>query len=202
MPQVGGDFAEAVAGAYEAGLPVRFEGLFAGEARRRISIPGYPFQRRRHWLEAPRRRALGAGHPLLGSRHESARGEVTFETELFPSDPEWLDDHRVFGRVVAPGALYGAMAVAASRAEGRGVAAVEDVQLHNALVFTEEESGNGTGEAGRRMQLVLDAGEPLASRRFQLFSEGSDEEWTMHVEGRVSSDGSPPEAPGGSTWTA
>ena len=192
----GGDFAEAVAGAYEAGLPVRFEGLFAGEARRRIAVPGYPFQRRRHWLEAPRRRVLGAGHPLLGSRHETARGEVTFETELFPSDPEWLDDHRVFGRVVAPGALYGAMAVAASRAEGRGAAAVEDVQLHNALVFTEEHSGDGNGEAARRTQLVLDAGDPLASRRFQLFSRGGDDDWTMHVEGRVSPDGSPPEAPG------
>ena len=195
-PRGGGDFAEAVAGAYEAGLPIRFEGLFAGEARRRIAVPGYPFQRRRHWLEAPRRRVLGAGHPLLGSRHETARGEVTFETELFPSDPEWLDDHRVFGRVVAPGALYGAMAVAAARAERRGAAAVEDVQLHNALVFTEEDSGDGKSEPGRRMQLVLDADDPLASRRFQLFSKGGDEEWMMHVEGRVSPDGSPPEAAG------
>ena len=43
-------FAAAVAAAYEAGLPVSFAGLFAGEARRRISLPAYPFQRRRHWL--------------------------------------------------------------------------------------------------------------------------------------------------------
>ena len=194
--QRGGDFARAVAEAYQAGLPIRFEGLFAGESRRRISVPGYPFQRRHHWLEAPRRRVPGAGHPLLGARHESARGEVTFETELFPADPEWLDDHRVFGRVVAPGALYGAMAVAAARAEGGGAAAVEDVQLHNALVFAEEDSRDGTGEAGRRTQLVLDADDPLASRRFQLFSKGSDEEWTMHVEGRVSPDSAPPENSG------
>ncbi|MDE0257272.1 MAG: hypothetical protein OXR82_02635 [Gammaproteobacteria bacterium] len=43
-------FAESVVGAYEAGLPISFAGLFAGEARRRISLPGYPFQRRRHWV--------------------------------------------------------------------------------------------------------------------------------------------------------
>ena len=43
-------FAESVASAYEAGLPISFAGLFAGEARRRISLPGYPFQRRRHWV--------------------------------------------------------------------------------------------------------------------------------------------------------
>ena len=43
-------FAKAVAQAYEAGLPVAFAGLFAGETRRRIALPGYPFQRRRHWI--------------------------------------------------------------------------------------------------------------------------------------------------------
>ena len=44
-------FVAAVAGAYEAGLAVSFAGLFAGEARCRISLPSYPFQRRRHWIE-------------------------------------------------------------------------------------------------------------------------------------------------------
>ena len=43
-----------VAAAYEAGLPVSFAELFAGETRRRISLPGYPFQRRRHWIGKPR----------------------------------------------------------------------------------------------------------------------------------------------------
>ena len=43
-------FAGAVAGAYEAGLGIAFAGLFAGESRRRIALPGYPFQRRRHWI--------------------------------------------------------------------------------------------------------------------------------------------------------
>ena len=45
-------FTEAVAAAYEAGLAVSFAGLFAGETRSRISLPSYPFQRRRHWIEA------------------------------------------------------------------------------------------------------------------------------------------------------
>ena len=49
----GGGFLEAAAAAYEAGLPVSFAGLFAGENRRRISLPGYPFERRRHWVDPP-----------------------------------------------------------------------------------------------------------------------------------------------------
>ena len=48
-------FIEAAAGAYEAGLPVSFAGLFAGESRRRIALPGYPFERRRYWIEPPKR---------------------------------------------------------------------------------------------------------------------------------------------------
>ena len=183
----GDGFVEAVAGAYRAGLPVRFEGLFAGETRRRISLPGYPFQRERYWLDSPKQRRGSAGHPLLGVRHESARGEVSFETEVFPSDPAWLGDHRVFGRVLAPGALYGAMAATAALAEGTGSAVVEDMQLHNALVFPEQDSGDGAGEDGRTMQLVLDAPGQRASRGVQIFSKGSEGEWTLHVEGSVPS---------------
>ena len=47
----GAGFVEAVARAYEAGLTLDFAGLFAGEERRRISLPGYPFQRRRFWFD-------------------------------------------------------------------------------------------------------------------------------------------------------
>ena len=182
------DFVHAVAEAYEAGLAVRFEGLFSGESRRRISLPGYPFQRTHHWLDAPKRRRGGAGHPLLGDRHESARGEITFESELFPSDPRWLDDHRVFDRVIAPGALYGAMAASAALVEGSGTVVVEDFQLHNALVFPEADAADGNGAMDRRVQLVLDeTDEP--SRAVQIYSKGSDGSWIQHVEGRVSSGG-------------
>ena len=48
--EIGPEFVKAVAKAYEAGLPISFEGMFTGETRRRISLPTYPFQRRRHWI--------------------------------------------------------------------------------------------------------------------------------------------------------
>ncbi len=193
-PEPETDFVDAVAEAYAAGLEVAFEGLFAGEARRRISLPGYPFQRQRHWIETSKRRHRSAGHPLLGIRHESARGEIAFETEVFPSDPAWLNDHRVFGRLMAPGALYGAMAATVSFAEGSGSMVVEDMQLQNALVFPETTSADGTDDEGRRVQVVLDDSEQASSRDFQIFSQGGDEDWTLHVEGRVSLGAPLPEA--------
>ena len=192
----GADFMQAVAEVYRTGIPVRFEALFAGEARRRISLPSYPFQRERYWIEAAKRRRLAAGHPLLGIRHESASGEVTFETEVFQSDPEWLSDHQVFGRVIAPGALYGTMAALACLAEQSGSVVVEDMQLHNALIFPEEDSKDDSVEEGRRVQIVLDSSDSTDSRLVQIFSKGNEEGWTLHVEGRVSPGARMPESGG------
>ncbi len=189
-------FIDAVAAAYEAGLDVGFEGLFAGEKRRRISLPSYPFQRERYWVEQTRKRRQSAGHALLGERHESARGEIMYETEVFPSDPAWLNDHRVFGRLVAPGALYGALTTSAALAEGSGTIVVEDFQLHNPLVFAEDDGTDGSDEEGRTVQVVLDDSEQVASSNVQIFSKGSEGEWILHIEGRISTGAQIPEAGG------
>ena len=45
------NFVEKAAASYEAGASFSFASLFAGEERRRIAIPGYPFQRRRFWVQ-------------------------------------------------------------------------------------------------------------------------------------------------------
>ncbi|MYC30664.1 MAG: SDR family NAD(P)-dependent oxidoreductase [Chloroflexi bacterium] len=184
-PEPESSFIDAVAQAYEAGLDITFEGLFAGEERRRISLPGYPFQRERYWLQGARRRRSGGGHPLLGERHDSARGEIAFETEVFPSDPDWLKDHRVFGHLVAPGALYGAMAATASLLEGDCPVVLDDIQLHSPLVFTEPDSGEAPGAGGRKLQAFLEDSGEGSERLVQIFSRGPESGWTMHVEGRV-----------------
>ena len=194
VADVEGSFMAAVANAYEAGVPLAFEGLFAGEARRRISLPAYPFQRRRHWIEAPRRRRSEAGDPLLGVRHESPRGEIDFETELDVSDPAWIDDHRVFDHVLAPGALYGAMAVSVPLLEGAPAATVEDLRMHNPLVFpttrgSDASDDAATAPAARKVQVVFDASKTgsAGGQRVEIFSKGeSEQDWTLHAEALVS----------------
>ena len=135
-----------------------------------------------------------AGHRLLGVRHESASGEITYETEVHPSEPAWLGDHRVFGRIVAPGALYGAMAASAALAEGGGHVAVEDMQLHSPLVFPDGDSGDDSREDGLTMQVLLGTAEAAMSRRVRVFSKGGEDDWTVHVDGRVSNLATTPEA--------
>jgi len=189
----GGDaFVEAVAQGYEAGLAIDFEGLFAGEARRRISLPSYPFQRRRHWIEPPKRRRASTGHPLLGVRHESPRGEVTFETEVFASDPAWVKDHLVFGQVVVPGAMFATMAATVLWGERARSVVLEDCQLHSPMIVPLEESEDEEGEGGRKLQIVFDGADRRAEpRRFEVFSRGSEDGWTLHLEGRMSPGGPP-----------
>ena len=188
-----GGFVSAVAAAYEAGLSVDFAGLFAGEARRRVGVPGYPFQRVRHWVQTSGRRRHDAGHGLLGARHESPRGEIAFETEMFPSDPAWLPDHLVYERIVAPGGMFGAMAVSAALADGRGPVAVHDMQMHSALVFDDEpddDPGDAPDSGGRRLQVVIDSPTDEPRRRFEIFSKGEAEQgWTLHAQGWLSSEG-------------
>ena len=186
-PERADAFVQAVADAYAAGLPVDFTGLFAGEERRRVSVPGYPFQRRRYWVTATQRRRSGDAHPLLGEKHESPHGEVMYETEMFPSDPAWLNDHQVFGRVVMPGAVYGAMAATVPLTEGAAVSVVEELQLHNPLVYPDYSPDGDTEEPGRRMQLVINGSEDGVGRNFEVYSKGDDDDdWLLHAEGRLS----------------
>ena len=180
----GDGFVEAVSGAWEAGLGLRFEGLHAGEARRRLSLPTYPFERRRYWVEGSGRRPrVAGGHPLLGLRRDSAGGEVTWETELSAPVPAWLGEHRVFGRMVAPASAHGAlMHAAAESVGGAGAVVVEAVRLHAPLVVLDE-----TAETARRtVQVVVGAAEESAPRMVKVYSKGGgDKGWVLHAEGRA-----------------
>ena len=191
-----GGFLDAVAGAYEAGLHLHFPGLFAGEDRSRVSIPTYPFQRKHHWIQTSKRRRRDSGHALLGSRHESPRGEVMFEAELFSSDPAWMVDHLVYDRVVAPGGMYGAMAVTAALTNGDGPAIVDEMQTHNALILEDDDPEDPSGNTGRMVQFVLDGNGDGPGRRFEIFSKGEGESaWTLHADGILSQGSSGIERP-------
>ena len=177
-----GGFFENVAKAYESGVDLCFRSLYTGETRQKINLPGYPFQRSRHWVESKKRRTVGTDHPLLGSKRDSAHGDVTFETELFSSDPAWLKEHRVYGHVLLPGSFYGSMALAA--ADDVPNPSVEDFQLYNPMIF--EDASEGGEERFRRVQLLLQAPDDNEARSFEIHSKGQDDEkWVQHASGKI-----------------
>ena len=175
-----GGFIECLSEAYTLGLEIRFQGLYVGEQRRKLVIPGYAFQRRRHWVETTRRKRRASDHPLLGARHETPRGETLFESQVSASDPSWLSDHRVFDRLLMPGAYFGSLAIAASGQAGEGQ--VDEMQLHNPMVFHESAE-----DEPRQLQMCLEAPNAQGSRGFEIFSKGStDDEWLLHAAGSIS----------------
>ena len=187
LSSVGQDagFIKAVAGAYEAGLPVSFGGLYAGERRRRVSLPTYPFQRRRYWVQGAGRSARPAGDPLLGVRHELAGGETVFDKELSTSDPRWLDEARCFGQVVAPGALYATQALA-SVGSGREAVFVDDVRFETPLVLGDGGASPHPLESARLLQFRVRHADESASRSFEAWSRGDPgTPWLRHALGRV-----------------
>ena len=102
-----------------------------------------------------------------------------------------MSDHRVFGRLIAPGALYGAMAATASFTEESGPVVIEDMQLHSPLVFSEDDE---SGEGGRTVQVLIDDSDQPSQQNVQIFSKGIDGDWTTHVEGRLLSAARLPDA--------
>ncbi|MDE0106446.1 MAG: beta-ketoacyl synthase N-terminal-like domain-containing protein, partial [Bryobacterales bacterium] len=167
-----GDFVGAVAGVYEAGLDVAFEGLFGGERRRRVSLPAYPFQRERYWISRPARPHAPGEHALLGVQRDSPDGGHSFERHLHGRDPLWLADCRVFGEVVAPDALYVAQVSEALRETQHEFPVVlEKTSITRPLVLS--------GEEGRLVQVVLGEGGV-----WKVVSRDAIGRWETHAEGR------------------
>ena len=169
-------FAHAVAAAWETGLSMRLEGLFTGEHRRRISIPVYPFQRQRYWVD-PASRGRGAQFALPSSRTDLVDGSTVREIEISSTNPEWLADHQVFDRTVVPGAYFAVLAVATAVPEG-GPVTVEAFQIQAPLILEDESSWS--------LQVVAGPVDARGARDVIIGGRGPDESgWTHHAEARV-----------------
>ena len=86
------------------------------------------------------------------------------------------------------------MAATAALLEGDCPVVLDDVQLHSPLVFSEQDSGEAVATGGRKLQAFLEDSDKGSERLVQIFSRGQESGWTMHVEGRVVSNATLPEA--------
>ena len=105
------------------GAPLDFVAFDRPWQRKRIELPTYPFQRQRYWGPAKPQASQAerdSQHPLLGEKRRwlACRTKLRYENRLAPDNPRWLDDHKVFGDIVFPGAGYVEMALAAISGKG------------------------------------------------------------------------------------
>jgi len=188
---------EILATLYVRGANVDLRAFDSDYSRRVVSLPNYPYERKRYWVgepPAPRRggsgdahsplpRAALPSHPLLGRRQVSAvaRDEIEFVSILSLRTLPMLADHRAFGAVILPSSAFLEMALAAGfSALGRGELTVEDYRIEPAAALDIE--------VERALHLVL---RPACDGRytFQILSapHGREDEgqprWVLHATG-------------------
>ncbi|WP_044362956.1 type I polyketide synthase [Streptomyces natalensis] len=198
---------EAARALYLAGAQLDWSAFFGG-GHRRVALPASPWQRERHWIDAPPPAAVpagrSAGHPLLGRRLDLAGGDgIRFDSTVGVPTTPWLRDHRVFQSVVLPGVAYQELAFSAAReAYGSVPAELRDFSIQRAMAFPDDRSL-------RRMQVVLRPDD--AEYDFEVYSRPLPEDegtgdpaadgpavpasWTLHASGRLAPAGAPVRPP-------
>ncbi len=167
---------------YCHGVTIDWRGFDQPYARQRRSLPTYPFQRQRYWLDvvpaSPPMTALKSVHPLLGQKIATPRATL-FDTQLRLEALPFLVDHRIHGAVVFPGAAYLEMVLAA----GAMLLPSEPLQLENIVLsqplVLEPESGEG-----RSLQTSLSPNG--TGYMVEIHSCQDEDQWTRHAHGTLS----------------
>jgi len=110
------------------GKRIDWAALHAREKRGKVSLPTYPFERSRFWLDDRQREGTSAGahapanrfqlHPLVDS-NESTLDEVVFKKTFTGNEP-FLKDHLIGKRKILPGVVSMEMARAAGELASKG----------------------------------------------------------------------------------
>lgn len=118
-----------------------------------VELPGYPWQRKRHWIRASSARAAvlpSEAHPFLGRQIEAAG----IEAEIFEASPEraraWLVDHRIFDKLLLPAAaVIELFAAAAGKALGLSHRQLTGFAIRRPVIISE------AGEGRTHWQVVV-----------------------------------------------
>ena len=123
------------------GAAVNEATVFGEAPKGAVELPSYPWQRRSFRLadttESTGGTAARAYHPLIGSR--TAPDGLDWHGYVDVATVPELDDHRIEGQAIMPGAGFVEMALAAAREASRDDAVVlADFEIHAPMVFAEE----------------------------------------------------------------
>ncbi|MGW2189833.1 beta-ketoacyl synthase N-terminal-like domain-containing protein, partial [Streptomyces sp. NPDC001719] len=168
----------AVARLLAAGVHTGHEMLFPRPGRV-VDLPGYPWERERHWNGDPALWTRGCGdgtidHPLLGER--AAVAEPAWHAPFDPGRTPWLADHKVGDVVVMPAAGLIEMLLAAGRRVHEDPVEITDLAIPQALVLPFDD------ERRLETQTLLsceDGVVQIASRTDR------DRTWQQHARARV-----------------
>jgi acyl transferase domain-containing protein/acyl carrier protein len=126
------------------GVAVAWDRFDGGRGRRRVSLPLYPFQRQRFWIDEEADRLVATDestHPLLGRRLPEAAhapGTSVWESSLSLDRLPYLAGHSVLGSAVLPYAAFVELALAAvGQLSEEPRHRVADLRLHHPVVLSQ-----------------------------------------------------------------
>ncbi|MCS4300931.1 SDR family NAD(P)-dependent oxidoreductase [Chryseobacterium sp. BIGb0232] len=142
--------------------------LYKDEIPHKIQLPTYPFNRKRHWFSAEKKMketVQSFSHPILGQDY-STEALIDFEFK-FKGDEKYLEDHKVDGKVLFPGAAYLEVVFAAVRNSNQQ----KNIQLKNCSwispLFSKGE------EQVLHLQIDKNSGEYRVKSNTDLYSKGA-----------------------------
>lgn len=180
---------EFLAEQWTAGEEMKWEALYAGDKRKRVSLPTYPFLRVKHWLPeavSPFTNSIGPSpaveasnqlHPFI-HQNQSSLSEVRFYT-CFSRDEAVLQEHIVNGQHVLPGVVYLEMALSA----GKAAMEAEAHRIRNVIWARPAVSGGGAMKLYTRFQ---DIG--VGKAEYEIYSRLEDGSELLHAQGEVLAD--------------
>jgi malonyl CoA-acyl carrier protein transacylase len=165
---------------YVHGIPLCFDQDYS---RRKVMLPTYPFQRQRYWMDISRQPLPQVSwlHPLLTKKSQSPLvKETVFESRFSAKTMPFLEDHRIFGKLIVSGASHISLLLGANELTfGTSECLLEDIVFPQALVIPDDEE--------RTVQLVITPAENGLSAPFKLISLEKDNSnaWTTHATGKI-----------------
>jgi acyl transferase domain-containing protein/acyl carrier protein len=168
---------DALGQLYVLGCPVRWMQRHpdGGEV---TSLPPYPWEHERHWIDPPAGHGHGGSHPLLGSTVEPVDPPARFwESTLDLARLPDLGDHRVGGTALLPAAGYAELARAAAATVGLNEVVVSALDLHHPL-STDQPTVVRTGLTAQGQEWVFE----VHGRRA---GAGSGDAWTRYANARL-----------------
>jgi acyl transferase domain-containing protein/surfactin synthase thioesterase subunit len=164
---------------YRRGYDIDWQRFNAPHAHRRVSLPTYPFERRRFWIDGeattPRARASSTG--LAGRRLRSALPEVQFESAYSLQRFAYLDDHRIYGMPVLPTTVgLTALRDAACLYFHSTAVEIANLQYREAMVLPQ--NGERTVQS-----IFMPLEDSAAEFRLASIGAGATEAWRTHMIG-------------------
>lgn len=163
------------------GVNIDWKGFY-GEDNAFVKLPAYPWQHESYWLETPQGRLQRLGsfeHPHLIKNTVSAResSNMLWDVELDKRTYPYIEDHKVQGPIVFPGAGHVDLAISAAKMSfGEKFEFLEDLNFERALFLPDN---------GEPPHIQFDISGDSGDYFIYTKPRGKEAQWSMCSNGKI-----------------